>query len=90
MDRVRDAEKDLEEIAPQISQAARKTLVRMYAADVLDGTEEKGVAVGPERISIRQGAELNKALRSIKASRTLEIDFAYGFQPFGRLTPSPP
>jgi predicted O-methyltransferase YrrM len=79
MDSAREVETELGNLAPQISVVARETLVRMYSSSVLDGTEEKARAIGQEKISILQGSELNRILRDIKAARTLEIGFAYGF-----------
>ncbi|CAN7183176.1 class I SAM-dependent methyltransferase [Rhizobium sp. LjRoot254] len=75
----REVETELGDLAPQISGAARETLSRMYSSSVLDGTEEKARSIGQEKINILQGSELNRILKDIKAAKTLEIGFAYGF-----------
>jgi predicted O-methyltransferase YrrM len=79
MDSASEVATELGNLVPQISAVARETLVRMYSSSVLDGTEEKARAIGQEKISILQGSELNRILRDIKAAKTLEIGFAYGF-----------
>lgn len=72
-------EEELLRLNSGLSDAACKTLTRMYCAGTLDGTEEKDRPIGQERISSIQGSELHRIFREAGVRTSLEIGFAYGY-----------
>jgi predicted O-methyltransferase YrrM len=72
---------DLRQLAPNIGKDTEELLFDMYTAQELRGTASDNpirldVLV---RISIAQGAQLNRIIRESGATKSLEIGFAYGY-----------
>lgn len=71
---------ELREFAPNLHPATIDILVDMYSSDRLQGTEsDEPVSIGVTRISLKQGAMLNKLMRTHSVERSLEVGFAFGF-----------
>lgn len=80
----RDAKKDVESElrlhAPQISPDAFQLLLEMHSTGQLYGTESSNpVPIDATRISIAQGSQMNKLMRSYRVEKSLEVGFAFGF-----------
>jgi predicted O-methyltransferase YrrM len=67
--------------SPHLHQRTLDVLADMYSAEKLFGTEANGpITINKNiRISIEQGAMMNRLMRSYSVKRSLEIGFAYGF-----------
>jgi predicted O-methyltransferase YrrM len=71
---------ELKEFAPNLHQATINILIDMYSSDRLQGTEsDKPVPIDMTRISLKQGAMINKLMHTHSTERSLEIGFAFGF-----------
>ncbi|MCI0467121.1 MAG: class I SAM-dependent methyltransferase [Beijerinckiaceae bacterium] len=66
---------------PRLRPGTNGVLAEMYRADELYGTEsEKPVKIDKlARVTIEQGAMMNKLMRSYSVKRSLEIGLGYGF-----------
>ena len=75
------ARESLTDQAPNLSPRGLETLADMYSAKALLGSDADGpVPIDrTTRISIAQGAELHRLIRTNRYRQTIEIGFAYGF-----------
>jgi predicted O-methyltransferase YrrM len=72
---------ELKEFAPNLHHDTINILLDMYSSDTLQGTEsDKPIPIDMiTRTSLRQGAMINKLMRTHSTERSLEIGFAFGF-----------
>ena len=77
----REVAAEISRLAPNIGKDAEELLADMYTAKQLNGTaSDKPISLDAwTRISIAQGAQINKLVRQSETNRSLEIGFAYGF-----------
>lgn len=74
------ASEDILRVAPGLSPRAVETLAEMYTAEVLPGTGPDPVTLRQDvRITMLQGAQLNRLMKESGTRRSLEVGFAYGF-----------
>ncbi|MCI0601227.1 MAG: class I SAM-dependent methyltransferase [Beijerinckiaceae bacterium] len=66
---------------PRLHPGTNAILAEMYRADELYGTEcDRPVTINKlARVTIRQGAMMNKLMRSFSIQRSLEVGLGYGF-----------